>query len=222
MIACALGCTTRDGHPYPAPEGYLVCDRCVATLRVTLVDIAARWLCLLPTEALLPVPQGYQRRAPGYESTPPGRVHIMVLRDVRSRAVEPGDVRSPLEVTHAWASWVRQQRGLSRPDLATVGTETATLAFHLDWIVRDTDADTVIALACELFAVRDQLRAVTELDEDEPRRAVVGYCTAVSDGERCGAPLRLPHDGGSMIRCPRCDARYDGVELIDLDQGECP
>lgn len=214
MTACALGCTTRDGHPYPAPSGFQCCDRCVTRLRDTLHEIVERWRRIVPDSALLPAGNGLvDRRAPGFESTAPGNVHVMALRDVRTHATEPGDLRSPLEVAYAWASRVRSWRLITPARYATVDSEIVTLLFHLDWIVREFQPGTLAQFAQELTDVRAQLRAVT----DEPAPPVVGHCTAIVDQRRCGAPLRLP-TGGTSIRCPGCRARYDGLDLVRLYQ----
>lgn len=209
MSACVLGCTTRDGHPYPAPDGYLACDRCVTRLRDDLREITDRWRRIVPAAALLPAPVGYERRPPGYHSAPPGSVHLMALRDRRSHAVDPGDIRSPLEVLHWWATYVRTQRHLTAPAVATVDTEAASLGFHLDWLTRECAA--LPTFARELADVRAQLRAVT----DDPPPPVVGLCTATADdGARCATPLRLPASGCSVLRCSQCGAVYDGLDMI--------
>ncbi|HEX5119822.1 MAG TPA: hypothetical protein VFW65_31945 [Pseudonocardiaceae bacterium] len=211
MTACILGCASRDGHPYPAPEGYLACDRCITRLRESLTEITERWRRIVPAHALLPPPAGHERRPPGYHSTPPGSVHVMALRDRRSHAVDRGDVRSPLEVLHWWASYIRRERQVSGPPVATVDTEAGTVGFHLDWLARECVA--LPTLAAELADVRAQLRAVT----DDPPPPVIGRCTATAeDGARCYTPLRLPTHGGPVIRCPTCRAEYDGVELVGL------
>lgn len=216
MPECALGCRTRDGYPYRAPEGYQVCDRCVTRLRDTLDEITERWRRIVPTRALLPVPQGLdQRRTVGYASTPPGNMHVMAMRDARTTAVDPGDVRSPLEVLHTWASAVRQWRAITAPRTATVDSEAGTLKFHLDFIVRHFPSPSLVLFAGELHEVCVQLRDVT----DERRPPVVGHCTATVDGETCTAPLRLP-EGGMVIRCPGCGAVYEGPALVRLYQIE--
>jgi len=213
MIACALGCVTRDGHPVPAAAGYQLCDRCTQRLRDTLTDIVDRWHRIVPVNALLPTTPTTARRAPGFASTPPGNVHLMAMRDPRSHAVQPGDIRSPLEVLHWWADYVREQRGIRHPERATVDTESSTLSFHFDWITREFPADHLVSLGYELGAVRAQLHAVT----DDPPPPVVGQCTAIVDDHRCRAPLSLPR-GGTMIRCPACHAHYDGLKLVRLYQ----
>jgi hypothetical protein len=214
ITVCALGCTTRDGHPVAAPTGYRLCDRCSLRMRDTFADIVDRWCRIVPTTALLLTSPTTGRRAPGFASTPPGNVHLMAMRDPRTRAAEQGDIRSPLEVTHWWASFVRDQRGIRAPEFATVTTEISTLSFHWDWITREFEADHLVGLAYELGAVRAQLHVVT----DDPPPPTVGYCTAIVDGRRCAAPLSLPPRGGTMIRCPACPASYDGVKLIRLYQ----
>lgn len=195
------------------PLGYQLCDRCTRRLRDMLSDIADRWQRIVPTSALLPTTPTTGRRAPGFESAPPGNVHLMAMRDPRTRAREQGDIRSPLEVVHWWASFVRDQRGIRPPVSATVTTEVSTLSFHWDWITREFEADYLVTFAYELGAVRAQLHAVT----DDPPPPTVGYCTAIVDGARCGAPLSLPRER-TMIRCPACPASYDGAKLVRLYQ----
>jgi LSD1 subclass zinc finger protein len=185
-------------------------------LRDTLHEIVERWRRIVPDSALLPAGTGLaERRTPGFASTPPGNLHVMALRDVRTTATAPGDLRSPLEVTYAWASGVRSWRLIAPTTSATVDTEVVTLLFHLDWIVREFPSETLAQFAQELTDVRAQLRAVT----DERAPPVVGHCTATVDERRCGAPLRLP-EGGTSIRCPMCGAQYDGYKLVRLHQAQ--
>lgn len=212
MSACVLGCRTRNNYGIPAPEGYLCCDRCVTRLRDTLTEIVDRWHRIIPTVALLPATVPAARHTQGFESSPPGSVHLMALRDVRTRGSAPGDLRSPLEVLHGWACMVRDWRGVTRPDTATVDTEARTLTWHLDWLVREADPGALVALAGELAVVRAQLRTVT----DEPAPPIVGHCTGILESDVvCGAPLRLPA-GGLSLRCGGCGARYDGPAMVRL------
>lgn len=178
-----------------------------------LSDIAERWQRIVPTAALLLSTPTTGRRAPGFASTPPGNVHLMAMRDPRTHARDQGDIRSPLEVAHWWASFVREQRGIRAPEFATVTTEISTLSFHWDWITREFEPGHLVSFAYEFGAVRGQLHVVT----DDPPPPTVGRCTAIVDGARCAAPLSLPR-GGTMIRCPACSASYDGVQLIRLYQ----
>jgi hypothetical protein len=186
----------------------------VTRLRDTLREIGERWWRIVPTTALLPAAHGIrERHHAGYESMAPGNVHVMAMRDGRTTAAVPGDLRSPLEVTFAWASRIRSWRLITPNRTATVDSEVTTLLYHLDWIVREFPAETLAMFAAELADVRAQLRAVT----DEPPPPVVGHCDATVDQVPCGAPLRLPA-GGTSLRCPRCRARYDGVELVRIHQ----
>ncbi len=219
-VACALGCTTRDGAPFPAPAGYQLCDRCDTRLRDMIGEIVDRYQLLLDLPADLPATPPAQRRMPGYRSTPPGDVHIMALRDVRTVAVEPGDPRSALEVLHGWATIVRRWQGsisAGNSGAVTVETEAASLLFHWDALIRDGQPHVLAQLATELAEVRGQLRAVTD---DESPRAVIGYCTRdLTDTHNreyvCATPLRLPASG-TTIRCGDCRATYDGDALISL------
>lgn len=215
IVACVLGCSTQDGQPFPAPDGYVICDRCMTRLRDTLHEVIDRWHRIVPTRTLLPAVLGIERHSAGYESAAPGNVHIMALRDVRTVAVRPGDPWSPLEVAHFWATHVRHARVITHPRSATVDSEIATLLFHFDWLSREFEADAVRRFAREFAEVRGQLRHVT----DEPEPPTVGHCTAVVDGEPCGMRLHLP-PGGLAIRCPRCRALYDGPKLVRLYQAE--
>lgn len=213
MNPCALGCTTRDGAPFPAPEGYQLCDRCILRVRDTMTDIVSRYTALLSLWASLPARESADRSMAGFRSTPPGDVHLMALRDPRTVAIEPGDLRSAIEVLHAWARIVRGHRGIVAPrEPITVDSESATLLFHGDWIYREWSPEVIRQYVGELAETRAQLLAVTRTD-DPPR--VVGRCTSRVDGQRCAATLYLP-ERGSIIRCGRCRANYDGAELITL------
>lgn len=213
MNPCALGCTTRDGDPFPAPEGYQICDRCVLRVRETINDIVTRYTAVLSLWASLPAAEATDRAAPGFHSSPPGDIHMMALRDPRTVAIEPGDLRSAIEVLHAWARILRGHRGLSAPaEPITVDSESATLLFHADWIYREWRPAVIRNYVTELSETRGQLLAVTRID-DPPR--IVGRCTNRVDGQRCNTTLYVPRHG-AMIRCGRCPATYDGAKLITL------
>lgn len=213
MNPCALGCTTRDGDPFPAPHGYQICDRCILRVREMITDIVSRYTALLSLWASLPARDTAERSMSGFRSTPPGDVHLMALRDPRTVAIEPGDLRSAIEVLHAWARIVRGHRGIAAPaEPVTIDSESATLLFHGDWIYREWTPEWIRHYVTELTETRGQLLAVTRTDEP-PR--VVGRCTRLVDGERCKATLYLP-EHGSIIRCGRCPAVYDAAKLITL------
>lgn len=83
--ACVLHpAPKRVGAWAPAHEGYRTCDGCLDKLRDSLKDIADRWGKLDPT------PGAYaehgSRGAPGFASRPPASVHVIAMRDRRSKA----------------------------------------------------------------------------------------------------------------------------------------
>jgi hypothetical protein len=216
---CVLGCRTRSGHPYPTDNGYLCCDRCGDRLRETVAEIGQQYAVIMLPGMLLPRRQDATGRPPkGFASSPPTSLHVISLRDPRTVALEPGDPHSAFNMLWWWATRVREQRGVqpsSGP--VTIDTETATLRFHWDWILRQA---WVTDLAQDMRDVLHQLRHAVPGSDPAPKP--VGYCTHPLDTtddegnpQVCGRPLYLPK-AGKTITCRSCDHEYHPGDLIEL------
>lgn len=70
-----------------AHEGYLTCDTCLDKVRSNLKEIGQRWMMLDARPGASGGDYG-SRGAPGFGSRPPASVHIIAMRDVRSKGYE--------------------------------------------------------------------------------------------------------------------------------------
>lgn len=215
---CVLGCRSHSGHPYPADNGYLTCDPCSGRLRAIVGELPALYAAIMDPEVLLYRETTGARAAKGFRSAPPANVHLMSLRDVRTKWIQPGDPHSALNVAWWYATQVRDQRDLRTPTgQPTVESETGTLLFHWDWLMRQP---WVVDLAQDMREVTGQLRRAIPGSDPAPKR--VGTCTQPLDttdpaGKRhlCGQALYLPKTGAT-ITCSTCRHTYQGPDLIAL------
>jgi hypothetical protein len=177
-----------------------------------------------------------ERRAPGFESTPPGSVHVMAMRDGRSLPDDQDRVRSVPGTLRALAELIGSDLG-ERATLRKTGVDVVCswLSARLVPITRLPWADDIYR---DLRELRDALRAAH--GEELPK--VIGHCTAVivipntSLSRRCGHALYAPQrrwlDEVSEeapserrvdlpdippVHCPRCHAKYDGMDQLRLE-----
>lgn len=146
----------------------------------------------------------------------PARVDVLVLRDPRSRERDPSDPdgnhgRGVLEVLHAWARLVREERDLTPPaGPATVASERAVLATHLDWALAQDWCD---ELHADLRAIHGQLTAAHGIARARP----VGRCPTLIDTGECGGPLWADDDHGH-VTCGTCARTFTPAELRHLGE----
>lgn len=189
-----------------------------------------------PAPPLSGIPAGGSHVA---RSAPPCNLHILALRDPRSRATGPG--RDDDGLSGPWSAQtvlrdladMVDRRSLdgaaeAKPGpRATVTELSAWLHQRVDWIAAQ---DWVGEAWEELRTLHSQLLAAA----GDPNPAPVGTCRAVVDDDgaedpggrwRCGQPLYLPASGPKApdepvelpaLRCSSCGHRYSGTELILL------
>jgi hypothetical protein len=176
------------------------------------------------------------RRAPGFRSTPPCNLHVVAMRDPRSRPDPRGrdDVSGePRPVETALANLARglwDHLDLQGPDLpngdVTPGGVPALAGWlhaHVEQLTAHPDAG---AIALFLGQLVEQLRTAA----GDPRDRPVGRCIEwirdphSLEQSECGAPLFLPPprpgvevaSDEPVLQCRRCRRRYAGRDLIRL------
>jgi hypothetical protein len=128
---------------------------------------------------------------------------------------------SVLAVLHSWATVVREDRGLTRPETVTITGERDLLTRHLVWVCEQAWVDEFHAEITELAA---RLRA---FNHDEPDRPLSGWCFRLVDGEECGGrlwPADPKHTSGyvapdkpAAVVCERDHRhRWEGLDLARL------
>lgn len=206
-VAECMICPPR--HRRPSRDGGRSCWPCHDRLHEYLGEIVDRYAVLTPR----PGRGGDDgRRAPGFRSTPPLDLHIVALRDMRTRKVLPGDPLSALRVLTSWAQHVRRSRGqdLVASASVTVMSEAGYLRTNLDWVTRQLWLG---PFAREVANVRTQLRAST----GEPTPRPIGRCIAQLEHGECRHALYAPHEGeGEIITCRGCDSTYDPLAQVRL------
>jgi hypothetical protein len=175
-------------------------------------ELPALYAAIMDPDVLLYRETSGARAAKGFRSTPPANVHVMSLRDVRTKWLEPGDPHSALNVAWWYAAQVRDQRGLRTPSgPVTVDTETSTLLFHWDWIMRRA---WVVNFARDMREVARQLRHA--IPGSEPAPKPVGTCThTTTELVVCRHALYLPKTGRT-ITCQGCGHTYNPADMIAL------
>lgn len=213
-------------------DGYQVCEPCSDRYLDDLTEVAERYDMLDAN----PGKTGDDTRgAPGFRSQAPGSVHVMSMRDPRSKdhavrhdpeceeTTPPMPVFSTLRTLCDVVIQERALRTLPRP--ATVPESAAILRAHHDWIMRSPDAPAYVVYLNRLC---HQLRRATGWQG--PKR--IGKCIEYTDDDRqCGAPIympaetepRAPDEPASNIppvQCGKCGSVYDGRRLIVLRLSE--
>lgn len=187
-------------------DGGVTCWRCHDRLGEMIREIVDRYLKLDPS------PGGAgatDRRAPGFRSTPPLNLHVVALRDPRTKPIYAGDPYCALVTLRAWSNRVSQSRQQGRREGGAIVSTADYLLANLDWITRFT---WVFGLHAELDVVRAQLRSAT----GEPNPKPVGWCVAPIHEDLCGHPLFPPRHGEGLMVCGGCAAEYDHLSQIRL------
>lgn len=172
-----------------------------------------------------------ERRAPGFESSPPGSLHVMALRDPRSLPAEWDNVRSvPGTLARIIDAVCEELVYTSGGAGATVDSACRWLGNRLEPLSRLPWADDLYR---DLRELSDSLRAVFGDTPPKP----IGRCTnvivVVGSGADignhhnavCGSALYPPpRRAGDVeprevpaIECSRCHAIYDGLAQIRLE-----
>lgn len=172
-----------------------------------------------------------ERRAPGFASTPPLRLHVVAMRDDRSRPPLDDD-DDPVRATGASLRGIVEAvcAELDRPP-PQLGRDVLALCVWLFGFLRPL---TRLAWADDLYRdlreLRDQLRHAV----GDPAPRPLGHCTADilldrETGERgpCGHPLYPPAGlpptardepvkDVPVVECRRCRSQYDGLAQLRL------
>ena len=185
------------------------------------------------------------RRAPGFRSTPPCSLHVVAMRDPRSKPavwapmhwpdlVHDDADGEPWPIESALADMVRGMRTYLGDDQPSpVGVEALSTWLHAH--VLDLTAHPHAA------GIRDFLDVLVEqlrVAAGDPRDRPVGRCIEwlpvpdSRDREECGAPLYPPPPRPGVevpaeepvLSCRRCHRKYKGRDLVRLrlanEQGE--
>lgn len=202
-------------------EGFVLCLACQANLCEDLDEVTDRFGRLTPMPGRADTGS---RGAPGFRSQPPGSVHVMSMRDPRSKehalrddweVEERRPPRSVQAVLFGLAMRLRAARGLTYAPPRTVVELTVWLTRHVDWLSRDQLG---YEAARAVRGLRNQLRCST----GEPSPSPIGHCIE----EGCAAPIFMPPTvprapdepikDMPTLTCPRCRSQYDGRRLILL------
>ncbi|MGW4484315.1 hypothetical protein ACWEOE_10805 [Amycolatopsis sp. NPDC004368] len=219
--SCVLGCRDRDGVPFRAAPGLLVCPACSEKLRGVLDDLERTFYALDDVDELTPhgSPDGAGvRQVAGSRS--PAVDALLVHRDPRSVT---GVHESPAALASMaeFARTVREDRSIDVPreqlratvpaGRITMRRECATLRFNWDWIMAQPWVDD---FAAELRRVLDALRSVRR--EFAPALRIGKCPTALigldlPDGDAvtldCGATLKV-RAGDTEVRCRNCGTTW--------------
>lgn len=220
--SCAL-CGTHT-----ALGRYRVCVRCTETFLDHLDEVIERYPQLDANPGKGGDDSG--RGAPGFRSTAPGSVHVMTMRDRRSKDhavaddAECEEKNPPLAVhgeLREICGRIVSEREFSRTDnLATVEQCCRFLGGQADWIARSDNGSVFMERVSRL---RGQLRRATGVKPPRP----IGKCIEYVDEEHmCLAPIYMPEteprgDDESVrdmppVQCRKCGSLYDGRRLIIL------
>lgn len=189
----------------PARDGGLTCWQCVDSLQELVADIAEGFVKLDPR----PGNGGLQaRRAPGFRSQAPGDVHVMALRDRRTRPRFLGEPHSAAALLPDWANAVRLARGQTEAQGEAVGEAAAYLVVSMDWMSRQPWIED---FRREAKIVLGQVRRANGHPNPRPQAS----CTAEADDlTECGGPLFAPREGERLVECPRCGTTYDLIQIL--------
>jgi hypothetical protein len=176
------------------------------------------------------------RRAPGFRSTPPCNLHVVAIRDPRSRPTPTGRDDAWGEPAAAETGLANLARGIwddldvHGPDLPNGDVTTGGVPGLSAWLhahVLDLTAHPdAAAIHGYLTGLVDQLRIAA----GDPRDKPVGWCIDLihvpgkTERVECGAPLYLPPPrpgvevpaSEPVLSCRRCGRRYAGRDLVRL------
>lgn len=177
------------------------------------------------------------RRAPGFRSTPPCNLHVVAMRDPRSRPDGAGrddtwgDVLSVETALAQLASGLADHLGHDDEERLRLGDVTAGgVPGFSAWLYERVDAITSHPRAGHLHDFLVALIAQLRTAAGDPRDKPVGRCIELihiaGQAERveCAANLYLPPPRPGIelppdepvLECKRCRRRYAGRDLIRL------
>lgn len=193
-MTCVL-CPSQ--RPRPSRVGGVTCEPCIDALARDLGETVSRY-GLLDASPSGGISDG-GRRAPGFGSRPPGKVHVMALTDDRTSASELGELQSAQAMLRDWANYVAQNRGMAeaRRDIEAAGI---FLVANLDWITRQ---EWVVDLHAQLRVVLNQLKSATG---DTP----LGKCGV------CANAIFAPPRGEVVMVCEWCGEQVDPLAQIRM------
>lgn len=196
----------------PARDGGLTCWQCIDSISDLVVEIWDGYLRLDPQ----PGNQGQQvRRAPGFRSQAPGDVHVMALRDRRTRPRFLGEPHAASALLPDWANVVRDARGQAEAQGEALADAGMYLCNSMDWMTRQPWIEEFVR---EAKIVRGQIRRAN--GEPSPRPQASCPTPLAEDEGLCGGPLFAPREGERITVCPRCGTEFDLVQILASTLGE--
>lgn len=204
------------------------CHRCVTTMRRWLreIELYAAWLPLMQD----PLRGDVTRRAPGYASTPPLRLDVVVALDSRSRPSASVDRDFDPEIDdedptvsilgrlHSIARWIREEQQMPEPTAApTITREVGYLLGAVEWCA---GRQWVQELFLDIRELHDQDRSLAKDRPPGPLatcltvgcEASVFWARDVPDPDRPSQTL-------DAARCGGCHRQYIGTDLVRLRAG---
>lgn len=227
--ACLLCRPPGPSQPWAMSEpGYQTCRPCWQGLRRQLGDIADRYHRLNPRPGASNGGAG-ERGAPGFASTPAASLHVIAMRDHRSRPdarvwlaadgrVHAEHERPPLSVfaeLHKLALGITHARNFEHGHgQTTVGGLCWWLDHQLEWV---TAQPAVTMFASHLRRLLAQLRPAT----GDPRIWIADCPNTIDHGDHteiCGNRLYAPSGGRECIQCAACGRAWPRREWVHLGQ----
>lgn len=203
-------CTDGTG-PREAGHDRWACPACVARSRKRLRETEI-YYGMLPS-LLRPVRGEDTRRSPGYGSRSPGRLDVIVARDIRSRTDghaaddEQHPMLSVLGTLHRLARALRQEQDVSPPRGApTVASEVGYLLGAVEWCAHQR---WVAVPFHTIAALHVQCR---RLALEQPPGSI-GRCPTLLPTGECRTPLYVPTTGDSVVcHNPACRREWKRPE----------
>lgn len=199
--------------------GRYACHRCTENLRRHLREIEL--YAAIMSRLKEPARRGTERRTPGYTSTPPVNLDILVALDPRSVLAadrDPDPVTDDDEpIRYLWGEIASMCRMVAEErDEPDPGAALWYLLVHADWCAHQPWID---EHASGVAALHRQVRGLAR-DNPPPK---IGDCMMVGcDGEvhwTLDRAIRSPDGTEQHVdcgRCRRCGELYYGVRLVRL------
>lgn len=224
--ATDLRCAVCGAHR--PSDGHVLCERCADAYLDDLAEVETRWPMLDANPGKAGNESG--RGAPGFHSQSPGSVHVMSMRDPRSKGhavrddpecEEKAPPPSVLAVLRTQATIVRVERAFRGITPNNVADCITFLRAQHDWITRSREW--APALCQNMRDLRLAIQRATGVRKPKP----IGKCIEYVDDEHmCMAPIYMPETEPRgrdesvrdmpPVQCSRCGSVYDGRRLIVL------